>query len=96
MFFGIERWLVGGLIGAIIGAFIAIIAIALIFFISEYRRQKTYKGKILSRLDTADMLLQESMPIDALAIYTDILKDVSREKDPETYSLIKNSEGRCY
>ncbi|HCL81515.1 MAG TPA: hypothetical protein DHW81_04575, partial [Nitrospiraceae bacterium] len=86
----------GGLVGAIIGVVLAAIGIAVAIILSEHKKQQAGRDKILNRLDTADMLLQENMTADALAIYTSLLKEVSKEKDSETYALIKNSEGKCY
>jgi len=79
--------------GAIIGAFLAILAYNHFFI---YKERQLYKMIIETSVDSADRLLGKGMTEEALTIYDSVLKILSEKKEPELYSHIKNQEGICY
>ena len=85
-------WFVG-IIGGAIGAIIAGIVL---YYLFEYRKEKTLKITRRTIITNADSLLEKSMIVDALKIYAEMSKIVSEGMDPEDYAHIKNNEGIGY
>jgi tetratricopeptide (TPR) repeat protein len=84
------------LIGIVCGAFGAIIAGIVLYYLFEYRKEKTLKATRMTIINSADSFLEKNMNHDALEIYKSMLEIVSEGKDPEIYAHIKNNEGICY
>jgi hypothetical protein len=95
MSFNPQRWIYG-LLGGMIGAAVACTIIIIFYFFSDYRKQMQYRNRILKRLDTADMMLRESMTMDALSIYNELLLNMPKLREPELFAHIKQSLGNCY
>ena len=85
-------WFVG-IIGGAIGAIISGIVL---YYLFEYRKEKTLKITCRTIITNADSLLEKNMIGDALKIYAEMSKIVSEERDPEDYAHIKNNEGIGY
>ena len=49
-----------------------------------------------SSVNNADQLLDKGMENEALAIVKELLRKVSKEKEPKLYSSVKHQEGLCY
>src|SRR5208337_4798235 len=84
------------ILGGMLGAAVAGLFILIVYFFSDFRKQKAYRNRILKRLDTADMMLRENMTMDALSIYNELLLNLPKQLQPELYAHIKQSEGNCY
>lgn len=84
-----NSWLGGGIIG---GIFLAILA----GYMFKHEKGEKAGAVYKARIEDADALLEQNMPMDALKEYNELLKEVSVNNDPETYARIKINEGVCY
>jgi tetratricopeptide (TPR) repeat protein len=85
-------WLVGifaGFLGAIL------IEIAR-YYLFGRRERRRFISILESSLNNAEQLLEKNMGKEALNIYIEMLKKVSKKREPVLYGNIKDKEGICY
>ena len=84
-------WFMGIVSGTIL------VMIGVVFFsLSEYRKRKIKLAHRKIILENADHLLESNMVEEALAIYSDLLTQISRIREPKVFAHVKHSEGVCY
>lgn len=83
-------------VGIISGTIAAVLAGLLIFYVLEYRRKRTTKTDLMSRLNRLDKSLKSGKIDDVLTKYEDMLGEVSEAEHPEIYAQIMNNQGICY
>ena len=85
-------WLVGIFGGVVAGIITGIV----LYYLFGRREQRRSISIIKSSVNNADELLKKNMDKEALDLYIEILNKVSKKREPERYSYIKNKEGICY
>ncbi len=83
-------------VGIISGTIGAVLAGLLVFYVLEYRRKRTTKTDLMSRLNRLDKSLKSDKINDVLAEYEEVLGKVSEADHPEIYAHIMNNRGICY
>ena len=74
-----------------------LILIGVVFFsLSEYRKRKIRTAHRKMIMENAQHLLEDGQVDEALAIFTELLSQISRLREPKIYAQVKHKEGVCY
>jgi tetratricopeptide (TPR) repeat protein len=84
------------LVGIISGLVVTILGGAFLYFIFQYPKEKAEKELIVTSLESANKLLSNNICEEALIKYKEIIKTLSKAKEPEIYAEINNNVGICY
>ena len=88
---GDNPW-VRGIMGVVVGALLT----GIIFSVVCGKRQRQmYADRQDIAIDIADTYLKKNMTEDALAIYHEVLTEVSEQREPLLYGRLKHNEGVC-